>query len=249
MPDPGPHGLDVEGAIIDADLLVKYRLVNRAIETLLEARKNYPRSIPLREKLREIYIDGNRMSDAAQECMDLATLYIANDKLEQANERLLEAKRLDPRVSITARLQQLDGGGKTAPPPAPAGAPLPTRAVKSITGDLADINIFDIVQILENSRMTGTLTLDTSKIKGNIYFNDGHVVDAVIGQKIGLEAFSELIDCTDGQFEFEKSVARFQQRIEAMSNTSLILDILRDKDETKAENRGKEDEVVLGDGA
>ena len=74
MQDQGPHGVDVEGAIIDADLLVKYRLVNRAIETLQDAIKSAPRHIPLREKLREIYIDGNRMSDAAQLCMDLSTL-------------------------------------------------------------------------------------------------------------------------------------------------------------------------------
>ena len=38
MQDQGPHGVDVEGAIIDADLLVKYRLVNRAIETVGRSR-------------------------------------------------------------------------------------------------------------------------------------------------------------------------------------------------------------------
>src|SRR5215203_3008838 len=144
MPDPGPHGIDVEGAIIDADLLVKYRLVNRAIETLQEAIKAAPRNVALREKLPEIFIDNGRMSDAAQMCMDLSSLYIASEKLELANERLLEAKRLDPRVSITARLNQLEGGKSGA---APAGAPRGTS--KSITGDLADISIFDIVQILE----------------------------------------------------------------------------------------------------
>ena len=243
MPDPGSHGFDVEGAIIDADLLVKYRLVNRAIETLQEARKHSPRNIALREKLREIYIDSSKLSDAAQECMDLATLYIGTDKLELANERLLEAKRLDPRVSITARLQQLDAGGKSAPAPAPPGQPLPSKSAKSITGDLADINIFDIVQILENSRMNGTLAIRTQRLSGNIFFNEGRVVDAVIGQKIGLDAFSELIDCTEGQFEFEKSAGPFQQRIESSSNTSLILDILREKDETRA-GQG-EDELVL----
>src|SRR5262245_4178560 len=110
MPDPGPHGVDVEGAIIDADLLVKYRLINRAIETLQDAIKAAPRNVGLREKLREIFIDNNRLSDAAQLCMDLSTLYIAAEKFELANERLLEAKRLDPRVSITARLNQLEGG-------------------------------------------------------------------------------------------------------------------------------------------
>lgn len=241
MPDPGLHGVDVEGAIIDADLLVKYRLVNRAIETLQEAIKTAPRNIPLREKLREIFVDNNKLSDAAQICMDLSTLYIAAEKFELANERLLEAKRLDPRVSITARLNQLEVG-RTGPAPGPA-----RTSAKSITGDLADISIFDIVQILENSRMTGVLALKSGVRAGSVYFNDGQVVDATYGQKIGLDAFAELVDFASGQFEFEKSQTRFQQRIESTSNTSLILDILRDKDEARHGLSGATGEMVRGE--
>lgn len=241
MPDHGPHGIDVEGAIIDADLLVKYRLINRAIETLQEAMNAAPRNTALREKLREIYIDTNRMSDAAQLCMDLSTIYIEKEKFELANERLLEAKRLDPRVSITARLNQLSGG-KSGPHPEAARSP-----AKSITGDLADISIFDIVQILESSRMTGVLGLRSGGRGGSVFFNDGQVVDAVAGQLIGLEAFGELVELTEGQFEFEKSQTRFQQRIEAGSNTTLILDILRQKDEQRNEASGAEGEFVLGE--
>ncbi|MCC6742378.1 MAG: DUF4388 domain-containing protein [Acidobacteria bacterium] len=242
MQDQGPHGIDVEGAIIDADLLVKYRLVNRAIETLQDAIKSAPRHIPLREKLREIYIDANRSSDAAQLCMDLSTLYIAADKLELANERLLEAKRLDPRVSITARLNQLESGKPSVSLPAGRGGP-----AKSITGDLADISIFDIVQILENSKMSGVLTIRSGARSGSVYFNDGKVVDATFGQKIGLEGFGELIEATDGQFEFEKTQTRYQARIDAGSNTSLILDVLRDKDETRHDAAVSADELLLGE--
>jgi hypothetical protein len=240
MPDPGPHGIDVEGAIIDADLLVKYRLVNRAIETLQEAIKAAPRNVALREKLREIFIDNGRLSDAAQMCMDLSSLYIATEKLELANERLLEAKRLDPRVSITARLNQLESG-KTGGPP--AGVLRGTS--KSITGDLADISIFDIVQILENSRMTGVLALQSGARAGNVYFNEGQVVDATYGQSVGLDAFAEVVDFSTGQFEFEKAPSPFQQRIESGSNTSLILDILREKDEARHGLQGATDEMVL----
>ena len=241
MPDHGPHGIDVEGAIIDADLLVKYRLINRAIETLQEAMNAAPRNTALREKLREIYIDTNRMSDAAQLCMDLSTIYIEKEKFELANERLLEAKRLDPRVSITARLNQLSGG-KSGPHPEAARSP-----AKSITGDLADISIFDIVQILENSRMTGALALRSGTRSGNVYFNDGQVVDAVYGQKIALDAFAELVDFSTGQFEFEKSPTRFQQRIESTSNTSLILDILREKDEERHGGSAADQIPMLGE--
>jgi tetratricopeptide (TPR) repeat protein len=255
MPDLGSQGVDVEGAIIDADLLVKYRLVKRALETLQEAIKSAPRNIALREKLREIFIDTNAQSDAAQQCMDLAALYVASDKLELANERLLEAKRLDPRVSVTARLVNLESGGSKSSAPAPGVHAAQPRAAqsgssKSITGDLADINIFDIVQILENSRMTGTLTLSALTLAGNIYFNEGLVVDAVIGQEVGNAAFAELIDLNEGQFEFEKSPTEFRKRIDVGSNTSLILDVLREKDEARNEADGTEGEgeFAMGDG-
>ena len=240
MTDQGPHGVDVEGAIIDADLLVKYRLVNRAVDTLQQAISTVPRNIALREKLREILIDSNRMSEAAGQCMDLSTLYIANDKFELANERLLEAKRLDPRVSITARLNQLESG-KT-------GGSGERSSSKSITGDLSDISIFDIMQILEASRMSGILMLKSRERAGNVFFKDGQIVDAVFGQLVGLEAFSEIVDFSEGFFEFEKSTATFQQRIQAMSNTTLILDILRQKDEERNGGLGEiaaDDQLVV----
>jgi hypothetical protein len=171
--------------------------------------------------------------------MDLSSLYIAVEKYELANERLLEAKRLDPRVSITARLNQLESG-KAAPPAAGQ-----RKTSKSITGDLGDISIFDIVQILENSRMTGVLALRSDGHGGSVYFNDGQVVDATFGQGVGLEAFSELVEFSSGQFEFEKSPTRFQQRISASSNTSLILDVLREKDEMRHGLAGATGEMVM----
>src|SRR5439155_25768196 len=98
---------DPDSAIIDADLLVKYRMVNRAIETLERAIDGAPRHIGLREKLREILIEAGRRDQAAQHCMALASLHISAGDVESANERLLEAKRLDPRVSVTGQLRDV----------------------------------------------------------------------------------------------------------------------------------------------
>ena len=65
---------DPESAIIDAELLIKYRMVNRAIETLERAIDSAPRHIGLREKLREILIDAGKRDQAAQHCLALASL-------------------------------------------------------------------------------------------------------------------------------------------------------------------------------
>src|SRR2546423_6784479 len=101
MSRTNPNEADPESAIIDAELLVKYRMVNRAIETLERAIDSAPRHIGLREKLREILIDAGKRDHASQHCLALASLHISAADLERANARLLEAKRLDPRRSVT----------------------------------------------------------------------------------------------------------------------------------------------------
>jgi hypothetical protein len=216
-----PNESDPESAIIDADLLVKYRMVNRAIETLERAIDSAPRHIGLREKLREILIDAGRRDQAAQHCLALASLHISAGDVESANERLLEAKRLDPRVSVTGQLR--DATKSEAAPP--------QRPQKILTGSLADINLFDIIQIIENSRLTGMLQVMSSAVCGEIHFAEGLVVGAKSGMDFGRKALSLFAGAGDGSFEFEKTSESYDRTIQTTSNTALILDMLRIKDE------------------
>ena len=215
-----PNEFDPESAIIDAELLVKYRMVNRAIETLERAIDSAPRHIGLREKLREILIDAGKRDQAAQHCLALASLHISAGDLERANERLLEAKRLDPRVSVTGQLKD-----------ARRTEPVTTRSQKILAGNLADVNLFDIIQIIENSRLSGLLLVTSSAANGEIHFEEGLVVGAKAGQDAGRKALSELAGAVDGAFEFEKTNAVYERTIQTTSNTALILDLLRAKDE------------------
>ena len=215
-----PNDADPESAIIDADLLVKYRMVNRAVETLERAIDSSPRHIGLREKLREILIDAGRRDQAAQHCLALASLHISAGDEEIANERLLEAKRLDPRVSVTGQLRDVRQ----------AEAP-PQRPQKILSGNLADINLFDIIQIIENSRLTGMLQVTSSAVCGEIHFDEGLVVGAKSGMDFGRKALSLFAGAGDGTFEFEKTSEAYDRTIQTTSNTALILDMLRIKDE------------------
>jgi hypothetical protein len=215
---------DPESAIIDAELLVKYRMVNRAIEALERAIDNLPRHIGLREKLREILIDAGRRDQAAQQCLALASLHMNAGDMERANERLLEAKRLDPRVSVTGPLRD-------ARAPKPSTQP----AQKILSGNLSDVNLFDIIQIIENSRLTGVLSISAESVTGEIHLTEGLIVGSQSGEDEGMPALQKLLDTVDGTFEFEKSSKVFERTIKAGSNTALILDMLRAKDE---ENQG-----------
>jgi hypothetical protein len=215
-----PTEADPESAIIDADLLVKYRMVNRAIETLERAIDSAPRHIGLREKLREILIDAGRRDQAAQHCLALASLHISAGDEESANDRLLEAKRLDPRVSVTGQLREVHT--QSAPE---------QRPQKILSGNLADVNLFDIIQIIENSRLTGLLQVTSSAVCGEIHFDEGLVVGAKSGMDFGRKALSLFAGAGDGSFEFEKTAGAYDRTIQTTSNTALILDMLRIKDE------------------
>lgn len=216
-----PNEFDPESAIIDADLLVKYRMVTRAVETLERAIDAAPRHIGLREKLREILIDAGRRDQAAQHCLALASLHVSDGDLERANERLLEAKRLDPRVSVTGQLRDVRQ----------TSSPVPQRPQKILYGSLADVNLFDIIQIVENNRLTGVLQVTSSAAAGEIHFDEGLVVGAKSGMDFGRKALILFAATADGTFEFEKTSEAYDRSIQTTSNTALILDMLRLKDE------------------
>jgi hypothetical protein len=215
-----PTEFDPESAIIDADLLVKYRMVNRAVETLERAIDSAPRHVGLREKLREILIDAGRRDQAAQHCLALASLHISAGDLDSANERLLEAKRLDPRVSVTGQLRDTRSV-ETAP----------VRTQRILSGSLADVSLFDIIQIIENSRLTGVLTTTSSAVSGEIHFDEGLVIGAKSGVDFGRKALSQFAGAADGSFDFEKTTETYDRTIHTTSNTALILDMLRIQDE------------------
>src|SRR5215813_7310740 len=179
-----PNDADPESAIIDADLLVKYRMVNRAIETLERAIDSAPRHIGLREKLREILIDTGKRDQAAQHCLALASLHISAGDLERANERLLEAKRLDPRVSVTGQLRDVRRTQTTPAPPTLPSSPR-GQSQRILSGSLADISLFDIIQILENSRVSGLLQVISSAASGEIYLQEGLIVGSKSGGESG----------------------------------------------------------------
>jgi hypothetical protein len=81
--------------------------------------------------------------------------------------------------------------------------------------------------------LNGILTLTSDNREGQVRFNDGRIVDAACGKDVGELAFQQVVEITSGTFEFQKTAEQFQTRIEALSNTNLILDTLRMLDEKK----------------
>lgn len=237
--------LTVETIMLDADLFVKYKSPERAIQLLQESLERSPRSIPLREKLREVCATHGEISEAARQCLALANLYINREDFQSAYDRLQEAKLLDPRISIApgleairrARHPEFSAPSHQAPPPHPT-APIEINQDIVIAGNLSLVTIFDAIQVVENSKMTGLLMLRNNDQTAIISFNVGQIVDASAGQATGNEGFRKAVEFTNGVFEFKLSATGFPVNIKASSNTNLLLDALSAMDE---ENRASEE--------
>jgi hypothetical protein len=236
MPDPSSqseHVSEVDNALLDAELFLKYQAPDRAIKRLRTALETSPRSIVLRERMREICIVQKQKDEAARQCLALARLYIERDEFDDAYDRLLEAKQLDARINIAGGLEAIRRARRPDLRPEASAARASQGPLVTLAGDLATINVFDAIQVLENARLTGTLLLTNDKQSGSVRFNDGKIVDAEVEGAIGATGFRQVVEITTGSFEFQKSAEEFPARIQTLSNTNLILDTLRQLDEAK----------------
>jgi tetratricopeptide (TPR) repeat protein len=224
---------EVETAMLDAELFIKYGSPDRALKRLKTALEHNPRSIPLRERLRAVAASHKHPEEAARHCLALASLYIERDDFDSAHDRLLEAKQLDARISIATGLEAIRRARHPERVTRPAKKAAPQRLKPGLTfgGDLSMISVFDAIQAIENSRLTGVLVLTNNAQAGRVLFNDGQIVGAESGKLTAHEAFRQIVEITGGTFDFEKSAQSFPITIEAASNTNLILDSLRQVDE------------------
>lgn len=227
------HVGEVEAALLDAELFMKYQAPDRAIKRLRTALELNSRSVKLRERLREICATHNQKEEAARQCLALASLYIEREDFDTAHERLLDAKQFDGRINIAGGLEAIRRARRPDLKPVPAPEAQFERKHFTLAGDLSAVSVFDAMQVIENARLNGVLTLSSENREGQVKFSDGRIVDAVCGGDVGEQAFQQVVEITSGTFEFQKTAEQFPTRIQALSNTNLILDTLRMLDERK----------------
>jgi len=227
------HVGEVEAALLDAELFMKYQAPDRAIKRLKTAVEVNGRSLKLRERLREVCAGQKHTEEAARQCLALASLYIEREDFDTAHDRLLEAKQLDQRINIASGLEAIRRARRPDLKPVPAAEPVFERKHFTLAGDLSAISVFDAMQVIENARLHGVLTLSNDAHQGQVKFNDGRIVDASCDGESGDKGFQKVVEITSGTFEFQKTPEQFPVRIQATSNTNLILDTLRVLDEQK----------------
>jgi hypothetical protein len=103
-----------------------------------------------------------------------------------------------------------------------------------LMGNFAIISLFDVIQMIENSKITGTLFIDSAPAKGEIYFNEGLIANARSGANFGINALKHFVFISEGAFEFKKNTREHVPAIRPASNTGLLLELLTTKDEEAA---------------
>ena len=231
----------VETVLIDADLFIKYNSPEKAFKLLRDTIDRNPHSISLREKLRSIANSHRNLDEATEQCLALASLYIRRSNFDLAYDRLQEAKSLDPRISIASGLEAI----RVARMPSQSGDVSGSSRKESpsivLSGDLELIGIFDAVQVIENSRLTGLLILKSESQMSSIAFNKGKIVDAQAEGMTSMDAFREIIEMKEGKFEFARSSDEFPVAMEVSSNKNFLLNMLVTHEAEKAERDGLRD--------
>ncbi|MCI0721624.1 MAG: DUF4388 domain-containing protein [Acidobacteria bacterium] len=215
---------DVDNFIVDIELLEKFGQHASAIGRLEHVLKQYPQEIKLRQKLKILYFDRKMPKRAAQECLEIAKILQHQDQKEEANKYLREAQRLNPVLS-SARRDAAPATVKAAPATAAAAA-----SYAALKGDLSEIGLLDVIQMLDNCQKTGKLLISSERQAGTIFFNAGRIVNAIYQEKAGDEAMYALVAVKGGTFEYQPSATAFDVVIHN-SNTNLLLEGLRLLDE------------------
>jgi len=218
---------DVDSFIVDIELLEKFGQQVSAIRRLEQVLTTHPQEIKLRQKLKNIYIDRKMPKKAAQECLEIAKVLQQRDQKEEANKYLREAQRLNPLLSSAKRnsAQSTIGLVEAQPRPTPAN-----EETVSLRGDLSEIGLLDVIQILDNAQKSGKLMIKSEGNPGTIFFNSGRIVNATYQDKTGEPAMYALVAVKGGSFDYQPSSVPFDVVINN-SNTNLLLEGLRLLDE------------------
>jgi hypothetical protein len=233
--------VSIESVLLDADLFVKYASPEKAFQILRESIERSPRSIPLREKLRDVCVKQKNLNEAAKQCLALVTLYIGREDFDLAYDRLQEAKLLDPRISVAPGLEAIRRARRPDFATTRDRSPQKVRTDVTMAGHLGYVSLFDAVQVIENAKMTGLLVLKSDMILASVAFNEGKIVDAECNGHNGVSAVREIIELNSGTFEFSIAEQEFPVIISITSNTNFLLDVLTELDHERAEKQGLRD--------
>lgn len=106
------------------------------------------------------------------------------------------------------------------------------RSEPELRGDLAQVALFDLVQVFSVNRRTGQLSVEGPMVSGSLWVRDGWIVDAVSGLATGDKGLFRLLTMREGQFVFHPDLEPRRERISATTD-QLLMEAVRRVDEVE----------------
>jgi hypothetical protein len=128
-----------------------------------------------------------------------------------------------PRWDVEAIAKRVHALGQSVPVAGAGG---------DFRGDLKQVSVADLLQLLGANRRSGSLSLSTPSGAGEVRLGDGEVLDAVYRRVDGEKALMRLLGESEGSFAFVGGNAPTLRRIER-SSQALLMDGMRQLDEAK----------------
>lgn len=148
---------------------------------------------------------------------EIPVLYLLDDGHE--DETLPDEVRRGDTDQIIARITGIAPRFSRLPPPQ-----------QDIRGDLEQVPLVDMLQLLAMNRRTGSLSITAPEGNGEVRLVDGQVVDAAYRRLVGERALFRLLGARRGRFAFSQGEPLSQRRIQGSTNM-LLMEAMRQVDE------------------
>jgi hypothetical protein len=108
----------------------------------------------------------------------------------------------------------------------------PESGQGEIRGDVQQIALVDLLQLLAMNRRTGVLTISTPRGAGELRIADGEVLDSVFRRLEGEKAFYRLLSEREGSFVFSPGAPPAMARL-TRGTSALLMEGMRQTDEVE----------------
>ena len=104
----------------------------------------------------------------------------------------------------------------------------------AMNGNITELSLVDLIQLACMERYTARLSVNRKNESARIFFSNGEIVHAEVGDRRGPEALYEIVGWTDGEFSLDRGVETQETSIEGTWTAHLLEALVRIDHKAKA---------------